>query len=109
MRRHARLDYPNKGELLKKNFDTETIDTIGLLFRYKDAPEKYEKTPFVGGFNATDSGKRIETLSDLDFARGDVVRLNGSDYKIISVELVPYYELGGLRGINRYKKLIELT
>ena len=98
--------YHKTGQLYSKNFDTGEYETIPKIFKCKELQTTHNSTNHI--HMMTDTTTKYETLSDYTFQVGDKVALNGSTGEILNIEYVPYKEIGSIRKIERYKKVITL-
>lgn len=109
MRRLNQADYLHKGLLYSKNFNTNTYAELPQQFRFKEIKVNKDSGQLLQGFTHTDGSTVIETVSPLEFKRGDNIVIGADQYKITNIELVEFMPYGEIRKIKRYKKVISLT
>lgn len=109
MRRHLQKDFLHKGYLYSKDYNANTISEIPQLFRFNEIKINKDTGTLLQGFTHTDGSTMIETVSDIEFKRGDNIKINNDTYKITNIELVELSKYGAIRNIKRYKKVISLT
>jgi hypothetical protein len=112
MRTRSKFDYLRTGFLRKRIYSGDgTYETIDTPFRYQSAGGTTQSSgQLMPGFMHTDTSKVIKAITDLDYAKGDKVTLDGGDtYEITQVVTAGFNEFGRLRGIRRSAKILTIT